>query len=66
MPSWLFLPIIASLATLYFAYKTLGVWKDGLLASGWARVRYSIVLLAALFPTWFYWLFNILGFQYLQ
>jgi CubicO group peptidase (beta-lactamase class C family) len=64
--AWLFLPIIASLATLYFAYKTLGVWKDGLLASGWARVRYSIVLLAALFPTWFYWLFNILGFQYLQ
>ena len=32
--AWLVLPILATLVTLYFAYKTVMVWKDGLLASG--------------------------------
>lgn len=64
--AWLILPIIATLATLYFAWKTIMVWREGLLASVWARVRYSIVALSALFAVWFYWYWNILGFQYLQ
>ena len=64
--AWLVLPIIATLVTLYFVYKTVVVWKDGLLASAWARVRYSIVTLSALFAAWFYWYWNILGFQYMQ
>ena len=62
---WLVLPIIATLITLYFAWKTIGVWKDRLLATVWARIRYSIVALGALFMVWFYWYWNILGFQYL-
>ncbi|MDH3363451.1 MAG: beta-lactamase family protein [Gammaproteobacteria bacterium] len=65
LKAWLVLPIIATVATLYLAYKTVVVWKDRLLATVWARIRYSIVALAGLFMAWFYWYWNILGFQYL-
>ena len=63
--AWLVLPIIAFVASLYLAYKTYGVWSNGLLAGVWARIRYSFVTLSALFMAWFYWYWNILGFQYL-
>ncbi len=61
---WLVLPIIAFLAGLYLLYRCFGVWRQGLLAGKWARVRYTIVALSAAFMCWFYWFWNILGFQY--
>jgi len=61
----LVLPIIAFAAGLYHAYKFVTVWKDGLLNSVWARLRYSVVTICALFMCWFYYFWNILGFQYL-
>jgi hypothetical protein len=61
---WLVLPILAVLVNLYLVYRTFGLWKDRLLAGAWARARFSVVTLSALFVTWFYWYWNILGFQY--
>jgi CubicO group peptidase (beta-lactamase class C family) len=62
---WLVLPIVATLAALYLLYRTIGVWMGGLLAGFWARFRYSIITLCALFMCWFYYFWNILGYQYL-
>ena len=62
---WLVFPIIATLAGLFLAFRTIGVWRNGLLGGFWSRVRYSLVTLSALFVCWFYWFWNILGFQYL-
>jgi hypothetical protein len=62
---WLVMPIIATLSSLYLLYCTVGVWKDKLFASVWARVRYTFVALAGLFLAWFYYYWNILGFQYM-
>jgi len=61
---WLVFPILAVLAGLYQAYNTLLVWRDGLCGSLWARVRYTILAFCALFMCWFYYFWNILGFQY--
>jgi len=61
---WLVLPIVAFVAGIYLLYRFFGVWRQGLLAGAWARVRYSIVTLSAVFMCWFYWFWNILGFQY--
>ncbi|MCH8071533.1 MAG: serine hydrolase, partial [Proteobacteria bacterium] len=61
---WLIFPIIASLASFYLLYQTVLVWKNGLLAGNFGRIRYSIVSLCALFMTWFYYYWNILGFNY--
>jgi len=63
--AWLVLPILATIASFYLLYRTVGVWKDALLGGVWARVRYSVVALAALFMAWFFYYWNILGFQYL-
>ena len=61
----LVLPILAFVAGLYHAYKLVTVWKNGLLVSAWARLRYGVVTGCALFMCWFYYFWNILGFQYL-
>ena len=61
---WLIFPILACVAALYLLYHTILVWKDGRLAGTWARVRYTVVTLSALFMCWFYWFWNILGWQY--
>jgi len=61
---WLIFPILACVAALYLLYHTILVWKDGRLAGMWARVRYTVVTLSALFMCWFYWFWNILGWQY--
>lgn len=61
---WLVLPIVAALAGLYLVYRTVPVWRQRLLGGVWARIRYTIVTLAALFMCWFYYYWNILGFQY--
>lgn len=62
--TWLILPIVATLAGLYLLYRTAGVWKEKLLSGTWARVQYSAVTLSAAFMCWFYYYWNILGFQY--
>jgi CubicO group peptidase (beta-lactamase class C family) len=62
---WLILPVIAFAAGVYVLYMTTVVWRQGLLAGPWARIRYSFVMLAALFMCWFYYFWNILGWQYL-
>jgi len=63
--AWLILPILATIASFYLLFRTFGVWKDALLTGIWARVRYTMVTLAALFMSWFFYYWNILGFQYL-
>jgi hypothetical protein len=63
--AWLVLPILATLAGLYLLARTWGVWRRKLLSGTWARARYTVVTLSALFMCWFYWYWNILGFQYL-
>ena len=65
LKAWLVLPVIATLAGLYLAFRTIGVWRGGLLAGTWARLRYSVIALCGLFMCWFYWFWNILGWQYL-
>jgi CubicO group peptidase (beta-lactamase class C family) len=62
---WLVLPIVATLAGLYLLYRTVIVWRQGVFGSLWARLRYTIVALSALFMCWFYYYWNILGYQYL-
>jgi len=62
---WLILPILATMVSLYLVYRTYGVWQQGILAGVWSRIRFTVVTLCALFMCWFYWYWNILGFQYL-
>jgi len=62
---WLVLPIPAFIAGLYLLFHTILVWRGGLLGGIFARIRFSLVALAAGFMCWFYWYWNILGFQYM-
>jgi len=62
---WLLLPIAATLVSLYLLYRSYSVWRQRLLGGFWARARYTVVTLAALAMCWFYYYWNILGFQYL-
>ncbi len=61
---WLALPIIATLMGIYLLYRTIIVWKAGSLAGTWARIRFTVVTLCALFMCWFYYFWNLLGYQY--
>ena len=61
---WLVLPVIATLLGIYLLVKVLGVWSKGQLSGVWARLRYSVVALSGLFMCWFYYFWNILGWQY--
>lgn len=61
---WLILPILASLAGLYLLYRMFVAWAKGLFSGFWARLRYTIVALSGVFMCWFYWYWNILGWQY--
>jgi len=63
---WLLLPIVSTVAAFYLLYRNVYVWRDGLLAGAFSRVRYTIVTLCALSMAWFYWYWNILGWQYLE
>jgi len=62
----LVLPVLAFLAGVYQLIKTAQVWYSGLLSSIWERLHYSLVTLAGCFMCWFYWFWNILGFQYMS
>src|SRR5690606_13087157 len=46
---WLVVPLIAVAAGLYLLYRSVLVWRHGLLAGTWARVRLTVVTLCALF-----------------
>ena len=63
---WLLLPILSTITGVYLLYWTVKVWKDGLCGTLWARIRFSIVTVCALFMCWFYYFWNILGFNYLS
>ena len=57
-------PILATLAAFYHVYCAVQVWRQSALLSAWARIRYSMVTLCALFMVWFYYYWNLLGFNY--
>ena len=59
------MPILAFITGLYHVYKFVAVWKESLLGTIWARLRYGVITICAVFMCWFYWFWNILGFQYL-
>ena len=61
---WLIMPFIVVLAGIYLLYQTVLVWKDGLCSWAWARIRYTFVTFGALFMCWFYYFWNLLGYQY--
>lgn len=60
----LIFPILALIATLYHLYYTTQVWQRSLLNGIWARLRYSVVSGCAVFMVWFYYYWNLFGFQY--
>jgi len=62
---WLILPIVASLAGIYLLYHTVNIWREGTLGSAWVRARFSVIAVCAIFMCWFYFYWNIIGFQYL-
>lgn len=64
--AWLILPIMAFLAGLNILYHAVSVWRNKLCQGRWARIRYTIVTFCALFMCWFYYFWNILGFQYMS
>jgi CubicO group peptidase (beta-lactamase class C family) len=60
----LFIANLAALAALYHLYQAVQVWRHGLFKSKGARFRYTFVTLAALALTWFYFHWNLTGFNY--
>ncbi len=62
---WLVLPVLATLAALWLLVTMFRVWRQKLLNGHWARLRFTATTLAGLFMAWFYWFWNILGWQYL-
>jgi CubicO group peptidase (beta-lactamase class C family) len=59
----LVLPILTSILTIGVVWSAVLVWKDG----WWTRFRrihYSLFAVAAVGYVWFYWYWNVLGFQY--
>ena len=57
-------PLLAVIATLYLLAQTVVVWRGGLCVSAWARIRFTVVTACALFTAWFYYYWNLLGFNY--
>ncbi|PCI54688.1 MAG: serine hydrolase [Alphaproteobacteria bacterium] len=62
--AWLVMPFIVVLVGVYHLYQAVLVWKDGLCCGILARIRYSIVTSCALFMAWFYYFWNLLGYNY--
>ncbi len=61
---WLTLPFVVVILGAYLFYQTVLVWKNELYQNIWQRIRYSVVAICALFTSWFYAYWNILGFNY--
>ena len=62
---WLITPIIALIAGVYLLYQTAVVWQQGALGGTWPRMRLTVVTLCAFFMGWFYYYWNLLGWQYM-
>lgn len=62
---WLALPIVATLAGLNIVYRVIVVWRQRLLSGILARIRFTFITACALWMCWFYYYWNILGYQYL-
>jgi len=60
----LLLPPLIILGALYHAYQAFVVWRDSAFTGIGARLRYTVVSLAALFAAWFYYYWNLLGLNY--
>lgn len=60
----LVLPLLAMVAAFYHGYLSVEVWRGGLFKSVWSRLRFSVVSILGLFLVWFYYYWNLLGFQY--
>ncbi|GAB3282319.1 serine hydrolase domain-containing protein [Parahaliea aestuarii] len=58
-------PLLLVPVVLYHFYQCVQVWREGLFQGLWPRIRYSIVTLVALLGLWFYYFWNLLGFNYL-
>ena len=52
-------PVLAILGAFYHLYQSYRVWSGGLCHSTWARLRFSVVTIAALFMAWFYYYWNV-------
>ena len=61
---WLIFPIIATITGGYQIYQSVNVWKNNYWGI-WKKIRFSIISLCCLFMIWFYYYWNILGFNYL-
>ena len=61
---WLVMPIASVLLTIYLLYRAVAVWRESLFDGAGARVRFTVITLAALYLSWFYYFWNILGFQF--
>ncbi|WP_417464856.1 serine hydrolase domain-containing protein [Kordiimonas sp.] len=59
----LVLPIVASLLTIGVVYHSVQAWREGYWRKG-RRVHYTLVALAGVYMTVFYYYWNILGFQH--
>ena len=57
-------PILATVAAIYHLYLSVKAWRQPLFSRIGARIRYSFVTLAALTLSWFYFHWNLLGFNY--
>ena len=64
MKFWLLFPILATIAGGYQIYQAVIVWKNNYWGI-WKRIRFSIISLCCLFMIWFYYYWNILGYNYL-
>jgi CubicO group peptidase (beta-lactamase class C family) len=64
MKFWLLFPILATITGSYQIYQSVIVWKNNYWGN-WKKIRFSIISLCCLFMIWFYYYWNILGFNYL-
>jgi hypothetical protein len=61
---WLVLPLLAVAVSALLVLRTVQVWRTPLLGGFAARTRLTCVTVGALFMTWFYAHWNLLGWQY--
>jgi len=60
----LLLPFLVVVGAIFHTYQTIQVWRNGSFTGLWPRVRYTLISLAALFIAWFYYYWNLVGFNY--
>lgn len=58
-------PLLLVPVVLYHLYQCAQVWRQHLFHGTWARIRYSVVTVIAVLSLWFYYFWNLLGFNYL-